>query len=53
MILLQSFKYLFQDLAMSLVSVWVDQEVVDEDDYVSEVPEHAFHESLKRGWAPQ
>jgi len=36
---------------MSFVSVLVDQEVVDVDDYILEVQEYAFHESLKRGWA--
>ena len=51
MILLQYFKYLFQDPEMSFVSVRVDQEVVDVDDYVLEVPEYALHELLKRGWA--
>ena len=38
---------------MSFVSVRVDQEVVDVDNYILEVPEYAFHELLKRGWASQ
>ncbi len=53
MILLQSFKHLLQDLEMSFLSVRVDQEVIDVDDHVLEVPEYAFHESLKRGCSSQ
>jgi hypothetical protein len=53
MILLWSFKHLFQNLEMSFVSVRVDQEVVNVDNYILEVPEYTFHESLKRGWASQ
>jgi len=33
--------------------VGVDQQVIDVDDHILEVPEYTLHESLKRGWATQ
>jgi hypothetical protein len=33
--------------------VGMDQQVVDVDDHVLEVPKYALHESLKSGWAAQ
>ncbi len=35
------------------MGVGVDQQVVDVDDHILEVPEYTLHESLKRGWATQ
>jgi len=35
------------------MSVRVDQQVVNLDDHVLEVPEYSLHESLKRCWATQ
>ncbi len=35
------------------MGVGVDQQVVDVDDHILEVPEYTLHKSLKRGWATQ
>ena len=53
MILLEPLEDLFQCLEMPFVCVGVDQEVVNVDDHILQVAEDSFHESLKRGWAPQ
>jgi hypothetical protein len=34
------------------MGVGVDQQVVDVDNHILEVPEYTLHESLKRGWEP-
>jgi hypothetical protein len=43
MILAEPFENLLQDLEMSVVSVSVQQEVVDIDDYVLQVSRYSLH----------
>ena len=50
---MEPLEYLFQRLEMPLVRVRMDQKVINVYDYVLEVAKYSFHESLKRGWAPQ
>jgi hypothetical protein len=38
---------------MPFVGVRVDQEVIDVDDHILEVPEYSFHSALKGCWAAQ
>ncbi len=53
MVLLEPLEYLFQGLEMPFMCVRVDQEVVNVDNHILQIAEDPFHESLKRGWAPQ
>ncbi len=47
MVLMKPFQNLFQDLEMPFMGVRVDQEFIDLDDHVREVPEYSFNQALK------